>query len=762
MANVLFKRGLQADLWKLMEGGATDGCFYLTTDSHRLYVGQGSKAVPVNEGVTTVDTLGALSNIEKAIPADERHLMAGAFYYVANDNILCVYNGEQFVQINPDTNTDTRITDVDTKVDASKEKIVVTSTLTQQLCKVDTGEAVPTPDGSLPILNPIEIKFEISADQFNALVQEVNVGLDLSATPTEATITTTGFGAEKDSISFKAGEAINFGYDAATPGVVTISSKDTKHTIGVDTSATDKAVVKLSSDNESHAASSIEFKAGNDLTVKADATGVTYTHKEYENKSADVTRDSSNTTLGHEGKFSIISKIESNNGHITNVETQELTLPQDNHITSGVLNKETGEFTFAYAKTTTPNITIDTKGTYHTEGTGTWHVGGELNVYTTEEIDSKIAEVKAQANALTYRGVVKDFLPDGEEVKVSIGDVYMAGAANIYDGNNIGDLFIAVGKDNAEEDENGYLAQADITWEIVPSGNDLDTKYDLLFNETLDGAVIQLKNTTDSADVPDSINIHDDGSLIQISVETNEEDSSRYIKVAHKTFADEPEIVHASEVGALVPEDEFTVVSGITTDKGHVTKVATKNYKLPLDTKYTIGIIDEDAEDNSVAVKLSSPNNTGVESKSVNIGSEDKTLIVTANGDNIDIKHADMQANEEGTPAGETVPMVSEQEFTVITGVNLNNGHLVDYTKTTYKLPQSDKYVYEGAITKVDDVNKVNIDTALYDSQGLPQKRFAYDVTSNSLSLNVSAAVMDGEVMTTPAALSIEMVWGTF
>lgn len=89
MAQFRFLRGLEAQLPKT----ATDGYFYLTTDTHRLYVGQGEALVPVNEGVLTV------ANIE-ALP-ESAH--AGDFYYATAENVLCVYNGSQFIQINPDT-----------------------------------------------------------------------------------------------------------------------------------------------------------------------------------------------------------------------------------------------------------------------------------------------------------------------------------------------------------------------------------------------------------------------------------------------------------------------------------------------------------------------------------------------------------------------------------------------------------------------------------------------------------------------------------
>ena len=89
MAQFSFKRGLQANL----PSTGVDGAFYLTTDTHRLYVGQGTDVVPVNEGVKSVDNVAALPSTATA----------GDFYYAKAENILCVYNGVTFVQLNPDT-----------------------------------------------------------------------------------------------------------------------------------------------------------------------------------------------------------------------------------------------------------------------------------------------------------------------------------------------------------------------------------------------------------------------------------------------------------------------------------------------------------------------------------------------------------------------------------------------------------------------------------------------------------------------------------
>lgn len=89
MAFYKFLRGLSSALPKVAE----DGVFYLTTDTHQLFVGQGTDMCPVNEGVVTVEGVEQLP--ETAI--------TGSFYYATTENVLCVYNGQGFVQINPDS-----------------------------------------------------------------------------------------------------------------------------------------------------------------------------------------------------------------------------------------------------------------------------------------------------------------------------------------------------------------------------------------------------------------------------------------------------------------------------------------------------------------------------------------------------------------------------------------------------------------------------------------------------------------------------------
>ena len=99
--NVLFLQGTQANLNNLIaNGNAKEGAFYLTYDTHRLYIGRnnGTKVIPVavNEGVVTV---AAVANLPTT------GVNAGEFYYASKENILCVYNGQQFIQINTDKDT---------------------------------------------------------------------------------------------------------------------------------------------------------------------------------------------------------------------------------------------------------------------------------------------------------------------------------------------------------------------------------------------------------------------------------------------------------------------------------------------------------------------------------------------------------------------------------------------------------------------------------------------------------------------------------
>ena len=128
-SKVKFLLGTQEALKPYIAGttSAVNGTFYLTNDTHRLYVGNNEgKAVPVNEGVTTVQNLTLLESTYSSIA------YPGEFFYVTDGNILCVCAGldsagkKHFVQIN--NNTDTFVKSATTTITAAES----VATLTQK------------------------------------------------------------------------------------------------------------------------------------------------------------------------------------------------------------------------------------------------------------------------------------------------------------------------------------------------------------------------------------------------------------------------------------------------------------------------------------------------------------------------------------------------------------------------------------------------------------------------------------------------------
>lgn len=128
---IKFLRGTQtnfdaigvADSGKVYE----DGVFYLTTDTNRLYVGNGDQTPALlNQTVQVVDDVASLP---ASPPAHEND-----FYYCTAENILAVYDGSKWVQINHDTQNKS----VAIGATVSGKVATITSTVTDKAAKSDT------------------------------------------------------------------------------------------------------------------------------------------------------------------------------------------------------------------------------------------------------------------------------------------------------------------------------------------------------------------------------------------------------------------------------------------------------------------------------------------------------------------------------------------------------------------------------------------------------------------------------------------------
>lgn len=173
--NIQFLLGTQANLEKYISGSSTaaEGTFYLTNDTHRLYVGTSlGTAVPVNEGVITVPNLDALKTIS-AHP--------GEFYYVTNGNILCVYSGREWVQINNNTNTYVKATD--TVVSLADQVATITTKYT-----MNDGTTPISDSWNLAVAEGVKVSIDAATDKV-ILTGVVNDSFGVSAASNIATVT---------------------------------------------------------------------------------------------------------------------------------------------------------------------------------------------------------------------------------------------------------------------------------------------------------------------------------------------------------------------------------------------------------------------------------------------------------------------------------------------------------------------------------------------------------------------------------------------
>lgn len=112
-ALVGFRVGLQSTVDSMLANdpnapAAIHGCFYLTKDAHRLYIGNEDGSLSaVNEGIEWIDNWTSLQAIATtaASSVSGAKYLTGRFYYVQDRNVLCVYNGRNWVQLNENTNT---------------------------------------------------------------------------------------------------------------------------------------------------------------------------------------------------------------------------------------------------------------------------------------------------------------------------------------------------------------------------------------------------------------------------------------------------------------------------------------------------------------------------------------------------------------------------------------------------------------------------------------------------------------------------------
>ena len=268
--NVLFKRGLQSAL----PSTVIDGAFYLTTDTHRLYVGQGTTPVLLNQTVQFVNSIAELTaksadwtteELKKAHEHDLYYVLPGAgdASNTQGGNILAVWCYDKtekkyaWVQINPDHNT--FVTDMKQYVSAVNNVATVRTTLTQ-----NDGEAAKavqftvTGSGNTIDVNGADGNIILKGDTYT-LSRPTNGEIKLSS----------ALGQAASSVKLVAGANVTIENNASNANQIDISAHDTVNESAVlSLDANGKLTVKVNDSDGGNVTASTE-----NITMKYGSAG---------------------------------------------------------------------------------------------------------------------------------------------------------------------------------------------------------------------------------------------------------------------------------------------------------------------------------------------------------------------------------------------------------------------------------------------------------------------------------------------------------
>lgn len=707
MANVMFKRGSQSALQKLITGGSfTEGTFYLTTDSDRLYFAQSAtELVLLNHQVIHVANLNSLPSLAEATVGD--------FYYVVSENVLCTKSaaGTEWVQINKNTNDNdnTKTTDLTfTKsVDTSTKDITLSYTLNQKTSHIG---------GGITNESPIIGSFVIKGTDIASVLTPASVGVTSTITGGKAVISTTGEGAnttKKVNIAGSGSVSIS-----GTADNITITGKDTTYSMSSPAASTGITLTEKGGQS-----TTIEFTSGKQISVSGD------NDKEISIAHGEVTtaKPTSSSNIAANGSFTAITEISTDNGHITSYKTNTYNMPATpEYSITGVSADNTGKINVKFKeKQGSEKTTSSGTDLYYTVNGTKVYNQGSIDFYTKEQINSMINGI----DAMVYRGTVGDTSrPALPTDNVRNGDTYKVAAAGTFGGHSckIGDLLIATGTEGSE----GIIG--DITWTYVPSGDDIDTTYQLktannvisLYNNAKkanDGTVTLAKGT--------DIEVSTSGSTITISHATKSVTTNETIS---KTISDS--------------DRTFTAITAITDSNGHIASITPTTFTLPADnnTTYTLSTVSNGTNQGAVKLTDGAGGSTSAIIKAGNL------IGVSASSTGITVNHATptMDTNLKGTD----LEPAYGGSFNVITSVTKDSyGHVTNYKTSKVTLPAARTYSFKTTPTVASVTGGYSVATTLTGSAG-DNSTATFSVTSSSLKVSNPSGT----------TLAVDLEWGSF
>ena len=720
MANVSFKRGLQADL---PNSNIVDGAFYLTTDTNRLYVGGANDKLELLNQSIKFYTYNDVFREDSTVPKVE-----GQFYYLSDKNILCTFaktkthpDGE-WVQINPDHNDNTLVyvsgLDVTkgNSTDGDTKKLTYTIKLNQEKKESSDGSATPYGDA-------ITASFEINSEDLNKIASNVSVGLESKAINNETNgfeLKNSGGGADSSkTVQIKGGDNVTI--TRAEDGNITIAATDTNTTYDL-TSPIGSTNIMLNG-GDTGQTPTIELSGDDKIIVKGENAGqITFSHATSSvagDYNATNNYDSTNVNKIKVPQFTVDAT-----GHISNARVMEIPLPEDKDTTYKITNidvvgteGQTGKGKLSISLKASngeakPKVSTDDV-LYHEitiDGTNYKKLNQESlgEFYSTSKVDELITKAAANMNAMTYKGVINGDKFSGLKGSQN-GDTYKASADFTINKQlvKLGDLVIYKGADLG--------ATADPStddWDIVPSGNDIDSQFSLSLQKADEKNTLVLRNTT----------INENAGVIEVS---GDKGITTIIDGNKLTIAHTNESITAGTVGQntnLTPAAADTIIVPVISydEQGHITSATDNEIILPPDKDTTYEIVTE-KHGSDAAVKLKEIGTETSGESPTAVFKAGTSIVLDANSDGIIIKHAD------------PVPNTADKNY------GQNSGSQVDYGQT-FKVPKFSMDA-KGHIVNVEDV-----DIQMPSAQIIPSIEFSgvTNVHNNRATFSSTLSVDDG------------------
>ena len=768
MANVLFKRGRQANLPK---SDIIDGAFYLTTDTNRLYVGNNTELVELNKSITVVESVSDLPKTGVEV---------GQFYYIAgenlhagasdsNGNILAVVtsivNGvPKWTQVNPDTvDGNDRLSDVAiTKGNYDDVNNVIPYTLSFTIKDKDSN-TIQTITKTLNVApKDIISKADVSVSTSSSGGNAATITTKIKDTSNNNALSTGG------SFSIAGGDNVTV---TQKDGVVTIATgigKDSvqMHVDGTSTQNQVSASVRVNTDDSGDVLK-IAGDTTKDIGVVWDAANKVAKIGHSNSAATAATGDAIQLSNGSKSFTAVTSTTYDSHGHISAQTSQQVTLPsyaiKDIEVDSADKSKLkvslTDQDDNEFGSVTSNSILYNTITVYDSiNGTATKSTIANQGDIGTFYSKTAIDNMMKGLDALTYKGTVatNSDLQNVSKV-VHIGDTYKVNAENsgiTINGKaaHLGDLLIATGT----EDSNGNITSGTLTWTLVQGNSETDTTYDMKVAAAsgANSAKVGILASTDSGNFNKYATITGDGVITVTPTAGEGKDGA--VAFAHANSGATAGTYGNNTTGTVAPGGSIVIPAVTINAAGHVTGISNATMTLPGANKLGINTSNkyvklQDAAGKDLGVVQFADGN--LTSVSVAAGSSGVDGVVTVN-------HAvpTMGSDDTSTQAVDLSSAAdANRKISVISGVTKDSyGHVTALSTKTITLGRiSDSLSQEASA----GTNAVTIGTQLKNAEGSALGKSNITLASAGKSVTVTPTI---DAANNSTSVNLEIVWGSF